>query len=102
MNNEYYNFKYKLLCKTLKHLRMKNQLTQLDVAIEMRIGASTVSSHENGRSIPEIHTIYEYCKVYKVTIMEFFHMVSYTVDNETPIVITSDITKEATIFNLTE
>lgn len=99
MNNEYYN--YKILCKTLKHLRMKNQLTQADVAYDIGIGTSTVSSHENGRSIPEIFIIYEYCKVYKVTMMEFFHMVSYTVDNETPIVITSDITKEATIFNLT-
>lgn len=99
MNNEYY--RYKILCKTLKHLRMKNQLTQTDVAYKMNIGVSTVSSHENGRSIPEISTIYEYCKVYKVTMMEFFHMVSYTVDNKTPIVITSDITKEATIFNLT-
>ena len=99
MINEYFN--YKILCKTLKHLRMKNQLTQADVAYRMGIAASTVSSHENGRSIPEIYAIYAYCKVYKVTMMEFFHMVSYTVDNETPIVITSDITKEATIFNLT-
>lgn len=100
MNNEYYN--YKLLCKTLKHLRMKNQLTQSDVAYKMGIGASTVSSHETGRSIPEIYTVYAYCRVYKITMMEFFHLVSYTVDNETPIVITSDITKESTIFNLTE
>lgn len=99
MINEYYN--YKILCKTLKHLRMKNQLTQSDVAYKVGIGASTVSSHENGRSIPEIFIIYEYCKVYGVTMMEFFHMVSYTVDNNTPTVITSDITKEATIFNLT-
>lgn len=99
MNNEYYN--YKILCKTLKHLRMKNQLTQAYVAYNIGIGASTVSSHENGRSIPEIYVVYEYCKVYKVTMMEFFHMVSYAVDNKTPIVITSDITKEATIFNLT-
>lgn len=99
MNNEYYS--YKILCKTLKHLRMKNKLTQNDVALEVGIGASTVSSHENGRSIPEIYIIYAYCRVYKITMMEFFHMVSYTVDNETPIVITSDITKEATIFNLT-
>lgn len=98
MNNEYYN--YKILCKTLKHLRMKNKLTQNDVALEVGIGASTVSSHENGRSIPEIYIIYAYCRVYKITMMEFFHMVSYTVDNETPIVITSDITKEAAIFSL--
>ena len=99
MINKYFN--YKILCKTLKHLRMKNKLTQADVAHAMGIGASIVSSHENGRSIPEIYIIYAYCKVYKVTMMEFFHMVSYTVDNKTPIVITSDITKEATIFNLT-
>ena len=98
MNNEYYN--YKILCKTLKYLRMKNKLTQNDVALEVGIGASTVSSHENGRSIPEIYTIYAYCRVYKITMMEFFHMVSYTVDNGTPIVITSDITKEAAIFSL--
>ena len=100
MNIEYYN--YKLLCKTLKHLRMKNKLTQADVAYKMGISASTVSSHENGRSTPEIYIIYAYCRVYKITMMEFFHMVSYTVDNKTPIIITSDITKEATIFNLTE
>ena len=100
MINEYYN--YKILSKTLKHLRMKNKLTQADVAYKMGIGASTVSSHENGRSIPEIYIIYAYCRVYKITMMEFFHMVSYTVNNETPIVITSDITKEATIFNITE
>lgn len=99
MNNEYYN--YKILCKVLKHLRMKNQLTQANVAYKVGIGASTVSSHENGRSIPEMFIICEYCKAYKITMMEFFHMVSYTVDNNTPTVITSDITKEATIFNLT-
>lgn len=98
MINEYFN--YKILCKTLKHLRMKNKLTQADVAHAIGIGASTVSSHENGRSIPEIFIIYEYCKVYKITMMEFFHMVSYTVNSETPIVITSDITKEAAIFSL--
>lgn len=98
MINDYFN--YKILCKTLKHLRMKNQLTQADVAFRMGIGASTVSSHETGRSIPEIFIIYEYCKVYKITMMEFFHMVAYTVDNGTPIVITSDITKEAAIFSL--
>lgn len=98
MNNEYYN--YKILCKTLKHLRMKNKLTQLEVANKVGIGASTVSSHENGRSIPEIYTIYAYCRAYNITMMEFFHMVSYTVDNATPIVITSDITKEAAIFSL--
>ena len=79
---------------------MKNKLTQADVAYAIGIGASTVSSHENGRSIPEIFIIYEYCKVYKITMMEFFHMVSYTVDSATPIVITSDITKEAAIFSL--
>lgn len=100
MINEYYN--YKILSKTLKHLRMKNKLTQADVAHAIGIGTSTVSSYENGRSIPEIYIIYAYCKVYKITMMEFFHMVSYTVNNETPIIITSDITKEATIFNLTE
>lgn len=99
MNNQFSS--YKILCKTLKHLRMKNQLTQAEVAYAIGIGSSTVSSHENGRSMPEIYTIYDYCKVYKITMMEFFHMVSYSVNNETPIVITSDITKEATIFNLT-
>lgn len=100
MINNYYN--YKILCKTLKHLRMKNQLTQSDVAYKIGIGKSTVSSHENGRSIPEIYVIYAYCRVYKISMMEFFHIVSYTVDNNTPTVITSNITKEATIFNLTE
>ena len=60
MINEYYN--YKILCKTLKHLRMKNQLTQSDVAYAIGIGTSTVSSHENGRNIPDIYIIYEYCK----------------------------------------
>ena len=100
MIKEYYN--YKILCKTLKYLRMKNRLTQTDVAYKMSIGASTVSNHENGRSIPEINIIYAYCRAYNITMMEFFHMVSYTVDNGTSIVITSDITKEATIFNLTE
>lgn len=98
MINEYFN--YKILCKTLKHLRMKNKLTQADVAHVIGIGASTVSSHENGRSIPEIYIIYAYCRAYKITMMEFFHMVSYTVDNNTPIILTSDITKEATIFSL--
>ena len=99
MNNEYYN--YKILCKTLKHLRMKNQLTQNEVALEVGIGASTVSSHETGRSIPEIYTIYAYCRAYKITMMEFFHMVQYVVDSNTPTVIHSDITKEAAIFSLT-
>ena len=98
MNNEYYD--YKMLCKTLKYLRMKNKLTQSKLALHVGISASTVSSHENGRSIPEIYTIFAYCKAYKITMMEFFHMVSLTVDNATPIVITSDITKEAAIFSL--
>lgn len=98
MNNEYYN--YKILCKTLKYLRMKNKLTQSEVALNIGVATSTISSHETGRSIPELHIIYGYCKVYKITMMEFFHMVSLTVDNTTPIVITSDITKEAAIFSL--
>lgn len=89
------------ISKVLKYLRMKTDKTQLEVAKELNIGASTVSSHENLRSTPDIYTLIKYTMVYKITLAEFFHIVQYIADNSTSTVIHSDITKEAVIFSLT-
>lgn len=89
------------ISKVLKYLRMKTDKTQLEVASELNIGTSTVSSHETMRSIPDTYTLVKYTMLYKITLAEFFHMVQYIADNSTATVIHSDITKEAAIFSLT-
>ena len=89
------------ISKVLKYLRMKKDYTQMVVAIKLNMGASTVSSHENMRSIPDTYTLVKYIMLYGISLAEFFHMVQYIADNNTPTVIHSDITKEAAIFSLT-
>lgn len=100
MDVKNYYYSYKVYTKVLKYLRMKNNLTQSELSEKLRISPSTVSSHECGRSIPELHNIIKYCKVYNLELYEFYHLLAVSVDTTTKTKVSSDLSKEAALFSL--
>lgn len=94
--------KEKSMSKILSYLRTQSGLTQSRVAREINLDAATVSSHENARSIPDVYTLIKYCILYKISLAHFFHMVEHLADNSMPVVISSDITRAATVLHLTK
>lgn len=87
--------RYDVMAKTFELLRDKHGYTKKYVGDRVGISNSTVANHEFGRSIPDLYTIAKYCSLYKITLVEFFHLVSITNDKTTSPIITSDIRKDA-------
>lgn len=53
-------------------LRKKHGLTQVDIAIMIDKAAPTVASWEQGKSLPDLQTLYRLSVFYKKT-MEYFY-----------------------------
>lgn len=61
-----------MLAETIKDLRMKNGLTQKDLADKLCVTAQAVSRWENGSTEPSVSTIFEMAKIFGVSIEEMF------------------------------
>lgn len=56
----------------LTYLRKKHGLTQVDIAILTDKAAPTVASWEQGKSLPDLQTLYRLSVYYKLA-MEYFY-----------------------------
>jgi transcriptional regulator with XRE-family HTH domain len=70
----------------LKELRSNHELTQQQVADYLKVSQVTYNRYENNVREPNLETIYEICKFYKINILMFFVMLDREI-----------ITKENTI-----
>lgn len=57
---------------SLKDLRIKNKLTQIDLAKKLNINNKTVSSWENGTSLPSVDNFIELSKLFELSYEEFY------------------------------
>lgn len=53
-------------------LRVKKGITQADLAAELNKGKTTIASWEQGLSLPDVTTLYELSKFYRVD-MDYFY-----------------------------
>jgi len=51
----------------LKQARLKNKLSQEDVAERLNIARSNISKYENGNLEPNIKLLKDFCKIYNVS-----------------------------------
>lgn len=68
---------YNAYSKPLELLRKKHNYSKTYVAHMIGISPSSVSNHENGRTMPELMTIMHYCKFYKISLAYFYQLVEY-------------------------
>jgi len=54
------------LVEILKEARLKNGLTQGQVAQMLGVKNNTISNYENGKSQPDIDSLVEICKIYNI------------------------------------
>ena len=55
------------ISKNLKILRMKNHMTQGELAKKLGISRSAVGNYENGTRTPDLETIQSICKIFDIT-----------------------------------
>lgn len=84
----------------LKALRKLHGYTMKAVADGIQMSPSAISSHEQNRSAPTMHTIVWYCQFYKMDLATFYHLVQFTTDNQTPTILTSNIKQVAVVSML--
>ena len=56
------------VAEMIKKTRIDNNMTQEEYANKFFISRQTVSSWENGRSIPELQTLIDICNTYKMSL----------------------------------
>lgn len=59
------------ICAKLKELRIKNNITQDELARNLYLSRQAVSRWETGKSIPDYQTLILICKFYNVN-MDYF------------------------------
>lgn len=65
----YYQYKMtQLLSENLKYLRLRKKWSQRQAGLEIGLNASTISSYENGRSVPKLTNLIKFSKVYQRSI----------------------------------
>ena len=57
----------------LRQLRQANGWTQEEVARQMALTRQAVSSHESGRTQPDLETLKRYAEVYQVSIQDILY-----------------------------
>jgi predicted adenylyl cyclase CyaB len=55
----------------IKEIRIKNNLTQQELADKLYVSDKTISSYESGRTLPDINTLIEISNVLNVSIVNF-------------------------------
>ena len=55
----------------IKEIRIKNNLTQIELGDKLFVSDKTISSWESGRTLPDINTLIEISKVLNVSIVNF-------------------------------
>jgi len=66
-----YSDQYKTIIQNLKEARLKQRLTQKDVAKHFGVGQSFISKIESGQSRLDILQLQEFAKLYKKTLTSF-------------------------------
>lgn len=64
-----------IIGKTIKAIRIKQGLSQEDIAHECNVDRSYISMIEVGRNEPSVTKIFELCKGLKIKPSDFFKMV---------------------------
>lgn len=57
----------------LSRLRKENNYTQEDIAEKLNVNVKSVSRWENGKNLPDHSIIIEICKIYNISINEFYN-----------------------------
>ena len=57
----------------LSRLRKENNYTQDDIAEKLNVNVKSVSRWENGKNLPDHSVIIEICKMYNISINEFYN-----------------------------
>ena len=55
------------MAQTLKELRERKLMTQMEVAVALRVSVASIGVWENGRSMPRLLYIRELAKLYNVS-----------------------------------
>lgn len=58
--------------KKLKDIRMKNDVSSSQLAIELGVNRSTISSIETGRNLPSTPLLEKICDYFEISLAEFF------------------------------
>lgn len=66
------NSRQKVLGKKIKRIRKSNNLTQVDLSVEVGLSPSYISSIEQGARQPSLKTLNKIAKALKVNVKEFF------------------------------
>jgi len=59
--------------KTIKELRIKNNLTQNDLALKLNVSDKTISKWETGNGYPDIEMLEPISKVFNISIVELLN-----------------------------
>lgn len=59
--------------KFLSQLRKENNYTQDEIAEKLNVNVKSVSRWENGKNLPDHSVIVEICKIYNISINEFYN-----------------------------
>lgn len=59
--------------KFLSQLRKENNYTQEEISEKLNVNVKSVSRWENGRNLPDHSVIVEICKIYNISINEFYN-----------------------------
>lgn len=59
--------------KFLSQLRKENNYTQDEIADKLNVNVKSVSRWENGKNLPDHSVIVEICKIYNISINEFYN-----------------------------
>ena len=57
----------------IKEVRIKNNLTQQELADKLFVSDKTISSYESGRTLPDINTLIDISKILNVSIVNFIN-----------------------------
>lgn len=55
-----------MISEVIKKIRIERQLTQKDFADQLFVSTKTVSSWENGRTLPDIYTLRRISEIYQI------------------------------------
>lgn len=63
----------KVIANNLIYYRKKAGLTQLELAIKLNYSDKTISKWERKESLPDLHTLYELCSLYDITLNDLVY-----------------------------
>lgn len=71
----------------LKQSRLDKQLKQSDVALNLNVKSNTISNWENGKSNPDIDTLFLLCEIYGISCIDLLEE-AYESERSRPISVT--------------